>query len=203
MVDAAGRRAGRMRLRVFGTGAAARSRRRTSILRTSAALIAAMACLILCAPLALAEDALSPPPGSNLILETHADGVQVYVCAKKDAAFAWTFDGPAAALFNASGREIGTHGKGPIWTLADGSGLIGEVVDKRESPQAGAIPWLLLKVKTHIGTFGTLTGVETVRRIDTRGGGAPPDGCDSARDGDVARIRYSAVYQFYGPRTAD
>ncbi len=151
------------------------------------------------AQLARAEDALSPPPGSNLLLETHADGVQVYVCTQTDKGLVWVFDGPSASLFNDRGRQIGVHGKGPIWTLGDGSGVTGELVGKKDSPQAGAVPWLLLKVKAHVGSFGTLTGASYVRRIDTAGGGEPEDGCDPQHQGDIARIRYSAVYQFYGP----
>lgn len=145
-----------------------------------------------------AQDALTPPPGSNLLLETEANGVQVYVCTAKGKDFVWTFDGPAASLFNASGREIGAHGKGPMWTLADGSAITGELLAKSDAPEAGSAPWLLLKVKMHFGTFGTLSNVNYVRRINTRGGVEPPDGCDEAHLGDIARIRYSAVYQFFG-----
>jgi hypothetical protein len=145
-----------------------------------------------------AQDALTLPPGSNLLLETQADGVQVYVCTEKDQGFVWVLDGPAATLFNANGREVGTHGKGPIWTLGDGSAVTGDLVAKKDAPAAGSIAWLLLKIKTHLGSFGQLTNATYVRRIDTKGGAAPPDGCDAARQGDMARIRYSAVYQFYG-----
>ncbi len=145
-----------------------------------------------------AEDALSPPAGSNLLLAAHADGVQVYVCTQKGDAFAWVFDGPSASLFNDRGRQIGVHGKGPIWTLWDGSGVTGELIAKKDAAQAGAVPWLLLKVKEHVGTYGTLSNASYVRRIDTTGGGEPEDGCDAQHQGDIARIRYSGLYQFYG-----
>ncbi len=167
------------------------------MIRTAAAL--GMLALLIPAQSGRAQDALSPPPGSNLLLETHAAGVQVYVCTPKDNGFVWVFDGPAAALFNSAGREVGTHGKGPLWTLADGSAIIGELVAKQDAPEAGAIPWLLVKVTTHTGTFGDLSNVTYVRRSATKGGVEPPDGCDAARQGDIARIQYSAVYQFFGP----
>jgi hypothetical protein len=147
---------------------------------------------------AAAQDAIAPPPGLKLLLAAHAEGVQAYVCTEKDTAFVWVFDGPSAALFNDRGRQIGVHEKGPIWTLGDGSGVTAERVVETAAPDAGSIPWLLGKVKAHVGTFGALTGAAYVRRIDTRGGAAPPDGCDAERRGDVARIHYSAVYQFYG-----
>ncbi len=148
---------------------------------------------------ALAEDALAPPAGSKLILEAQGDGVQVYVCSPKDNGLAWVFDGPAATLFNARGREIGTHGKGPMWTLGDGSAITAETVAKKDSPQTGSIAWLLLKVNKHFGTYGQLSGITYVRRVDTKGGGEPTDGCDSHNQGDIARMRYSATYQFFGP----
>lgn len=147
---------------------------------------------------ACAQDALSPPPGSNLLFAAHADGVQVYVCTQKDDGFVWVFDGPSAFLFNEKGRQVGVHGKGPIWTLGDGSGVTGELVAKQDAPQSGAIAWLLLKVKAHVGGFGALSNAAYVRRIETRGGAEPPDGCDRAHQGDIARMRYSAVYEFYG-----
>ncbi len=147
---------------------------------------------------ATAQDALDPPPGSTLLLEAEAAGAQVYVCAETDKGFAWVFDGPAASLFNAEGREIGTHGKGPMWTLADGSAIFGQPIAERAAPKEGSIPWLGLKVTKHFGAFGTLSKVDFIRRADTKGGVAPLDGCDRARQGDIARMRYTAVYQFFG-----
>ena len=149
------------------------------------------------APCAGADDALAPPAGAKLLLEARGDGEQVYLCTQKDNAFAWAFDGPSAKLFDKDGHAIGVHGKGPIWTLGDGSGVTGEAVAKRDAPAAGAIPWLLLKVKAHVGTFGQLSNAAFVRRIDTTGGAAPADGCAAARLGEAARIPYSAVYQFW------
>ncbi|WP_395666134.1 DUF3455 domain-containing protein [Methylocella sp.] len=148
---------------------------------------------------ARAEDATVPPAGSKLLLEADAAGVQVYVCTPSETGENWVSAGPSASLFGAGGREIGVHGKGPIWTLDDGSGVIGETTATAEAPEPHAVPWLLLKVKEHVGTFGALSNVTYVRRASTKGGVAPADGCDAARRGDIARMRYSAVYQFYGP----
>ena len=160
-------------------------------------LLGGLALVTLAHP-ARAEDALSPPPGSNLLLAARADGVQVYVCTQTDKGLSWVFNGPSASLFDDKGRQIGVHEKGPLWTLADGSGVTGELVAKQDAPKPGAVPWLLLKVKGHVGTYGTLTNASYVRRIDTSGGAEPEDGCDGPHQGDIARIRYSAVYQFYG-----
>jgi hypothetical protein len=106
---------------------------------------------------AMGEDALAPPLGARKLFEFSADGVQIYVCGPKDEAhkeqgFAWVFDAPEAVLFDAAGKQAGTHFKGPTWTLNDGSSVTGELSAKQPSPKPSSIPWLLLKVKSHQGT---------------------------------------------------
>jgi hypothetical protein len=144
---------------------------------------------------ALAEEATAPPKGSTSLIELVGDGVQVYSCDATDRGYAWVFRGPEAALFDAQGRQVGSHGAGPSWKLADGSSVIGEKVAEAASPDPHAIPWLLLRVKSHDGT-GQLADAAWVRRANTVGGKAPEAGCDPAHAGETARIRYSAVYQF-------
>ena len=144
---------------------------------------------------ALAEDATAPPKGSVSLMEVLGDGVQVYSCDATDRGYAWVFRGPEAALFDARGRQVGSHGAGPSWKLADGSSVIGEKVAEAASPDPHAIPWLLLRVKSHDGT-GPLADAAWVRRTNTVGGNAPDGGCDEAHAGETARIRYSAIYQF-------
>lgn len=146
---------------------------------------------------ALAETALAPPQGTELVLELGADGVQIYVCeARGDGTSRWVFQAPEAALFDSRGRQIGSHGKGPTWTLFDGSSVTGEVISKEPAPENGAIPWLLLAITSHTGS-GPLSTAAYIRRIDTKGGREPAEGCDAAHNGDKARMRYSATYQFF------
>ncbi len=144
-----------------------------------------------------AQEPLAPPSGAKQLFEFGADGVQVYVCAAKDQGFAWVFQEPAAVLFDAQGRQVGTHFKGPTWALADASSATGEVIGKQAAPQQGSVPWLLLRVKTHGGS-GRLSDAAYIRRVETKGGAEPVGGCDSAHKGETARIRYSATYQFFG-----
>ena len=151
---------------------------------------------------ALGQDALAPPPGERKLFEFSADGVQIYVCKPKDEAhkeqgLAWVFEAPDAVLFDADGKQAGTHAKGPSWTLNDGSSVTAEVAAKQPAPKPDSIPWLLLKVKTHQGK-GKLGGVNFIRRVDTKGGVEPAEGCDAAHKGEIARILYSATYQFFG-----
>jgi len=150
----------------------------------------------------MAQDASAPPSGARKLFEFRADGVQIYVCKPKDEAlkdqnFAWVFDAPEAVLFNADGKQAGTHFKGPAWKLNDGSSVTGEVSAKQPSPKQGSVPWLLLKVKSHQGT-GALDAVTIIRRVDTDGGTEPAGGCDMAHKGETARVPYSATYQFFG-----
>jgi len=146
---------------------------------------------------AYAADELVPPPkGAPLLLEVEADGVQIYTCEAKDQGFAWVFKAPEANLFDKQGRQIGTHFAGPSWKFADGS-VVGELAARADAPASGAIPWLLLKPKSHEGS-GVPANTAFIRRADTKGGAAPAAGCDAAHKGEQARIRYYALYQFFG-----
>jgi hypothetical protein len=147
---------------------------------------------------AYADAVLVPaPPGAPLLLEATADGVQIYACEAQGQGFAWVFKGPEANLFDKQGRQVGTHFGGPTWKAIDGTTVVGEVAAKADAPIAGAIPWLLLKAKSHEGT-GALTKVAFIRRAETRGGAAPGAGCDASHRAEEARMRYSALYQFFG-----
>ena len=70
-----------------------------------------------------ADEAIVPPPvGASLVLEVHADGVQIYACeAKGDNSFAWTFKAPEATLVDRQGHPAGSHFAGPSWKSIDGS----------------------------------------------------------------------------------
>ena len=142
------------------------------------------------------DAAVAPPAGARLLLSAGADGVQIYACEAQGEGFAWVFKAPEAALFDAQGRQIGKHFAGPSWQAPDGSAVVGEAVAKADAPQGGAVPWLLLRAKSHSGE-GEFAPVAFIRRIDTKGGLAPAAGCDAAHRGAEARMRYSASYLFY------
>lgn len=139
---------------------------------------------------------IAAPKGAKLLLAASADGVQIYSCEAHDQLYSWSFKSPEAALFDADGREIIKHGAGPSWTAEDGTSVVGELIAKSDAPRAGAIPWLLLKAKS-AQEPGALGKSAYIRRIDTLGGAAPGAGCDARHVGALARMRYSAVYEFY------
>lgn len=125
-----------------------------------------------------------------------AEGVQVYVCAAAEGSLAWRLQGPEATLFDADGREAGTHFAGPTWQGADGSAVVGEVVASSPAPQEGAIPWLLLRAASHRGS-GIFSEVNYILRVETSGGQAPRSGCAEAFAGTERRVPYRAVYLFF------
>ncbi len=92
-----------------------------------------------------------------------------------------------------------THFAGPSWKAEDGTTLVGEVMAKADAPKPGAIQWLLLRVKSREGS-GPLAKTTFIRRIDTVGGTPPAAGCDAGHAGKEARMRYSALYEFYAAR---
>jgi hypothetical protein len=142
------------------------------------------------------QTGVAPPQGSALLLEAVADGVQIYTCEAKGSLFQWTFTAPEAILFDKQGRQIGAHFAGPTWKMADGSAIVGEVIAKGDAPEKGAIQWLLLRAKAHEGQ-GILGEAAFIRRTDTKGGVAPTAGCDAGHISEQARMRYSAIYQFF------
>jgi len=146
---------------------------------------------------ASAQDHLAPAPGMRELFDLSARGIQIYVCRPSQEGFAWAFEAPQAVLYGPDGKEAGRHARGPSWTLTDGSSVTAEVLAKEPSPEKASIPWLLLKVTSHQGT-GRLDKAEFIRRTQTSGGAPPAAGCDGAHQGEMARVPYGAVYQFFG-----
>jgi len=139
-----------------------------------------------------AQDATLPPASQQAVLTVQGKGVQIYTCK----AGKWEFVAPAARLFDANGVEVGSHGDGPVWHLLDGSSLLGKVIAKKPSPDAGSMPWLLVQAVSS-GGGGKLAGVEFIRRLETKGGVAPSGGCDT---GALLGVPYSATYAFYASK---
>ena len=142
---------------------------------------------------------LKAPAGEELLLRVHAKGDQIYACKGDGGKFAWTLKAPDAQLFDKDGKVFGKHFAGPSWEASDGSRVTGKAVANAPSPDASAIPWLLVNVLTHEGN-GALSRVTSIQRIDTKGGKAPETGCDAAHAGQEVRSAYTADYLFYAPK---
>jgi len=130
-----------------------------------------------------------------VVATVHATGFQVYTCAADSTGvLAWKLKGPDATFENEAGLK-GKHYTGPTWEAADGSVVVGKKAAEHASPDASAVPWLLLTVANHKGN-GVFSDVSFIQRIHTSGGKAPAVG--TAKAGDEVRVPYTADYVFYG-----
>jgi hypothetical protein len=118
--------------------------------------------------------------------------VQVYECkAGGNHKLAWVVREPVATLL-LDRATVGRHYTGPTWEHVDGSAVSGKVVASTAGKTPNDIPWLKLQATGRRGQ-GTLSGVTTVQRINTKGGvHAGP--CDKA--GTFYSVPYSADYVF-------
>lgn len=137
-----------------------------------------------------------PVAEAKLLFRAEGKGVQIYECRAVKDEFQWVFVAPEAVLFDKDGKKFGKHFAGPAWQADDGSKVTGEFMAKAAAPDGHSIPWLLLKATSHVGV-GAMSGVDTIRRLMTKGGAAPPAGCGATQVGQTARVAYTAEYEFY------
>ena len=148
-------------------------------------------------------DAVKVSPSEVLLFTAKARGVQIYVGqASKDdpTKYEWVFKAPEADLFDAQGKKIGHHFAGPTWKSTDGSSVAGALKGHVPSPDASAVPWLLVSAKSHEGK-GVFSPVTSIQRLETTGGKAPAGAPTQANVGKELRVPYTAVYYFYGTKS--
>jgi hypothetical protein len=144
-------------------------------------------------------DAIAVPAGQEVVLFTHASGLQIYTCAAgADGKFAWTLKAPDAELHDRKDKVIGQHSAGPTWKLKDGSEVTGKRAAGVDSLDPDSIPWLLVTVVSHAGK-GLLTDVTMIQRVHTHGGKPPADGCDESHKATETKSSYTADYYFFAP----
>ena len=133
------------------------------------------------------------PAGNEVASHAYALGVQVY----RWNGSAWAFVGPVANLYADAGfrGQVGTHYAGPTWESNGGSRVVGRrVLNTGCTPDATAIPWLLLEEVTADGP-GVFSRVTFIQRVNTTGGLAPA--APGTTVGEEARVPYTAEYYFY------
>ena len=129
--------------------------------------------------------------GNKVSFHVYAEGVQIY----RWNGTSWSFVAPDALLFADVGGNglVGTHYAGPTWESLSGSKVVGTVID-RCTPDASAIPWLLLAGVPDEGP-GIFHRVTFIQRVNTVGGLAPTDPGDFV--GEIANVPYTTEYFFY------
>lgn len=142
---------------------------------------------------------LQPPADSQLLLQVHAKGDQIYTCKGDAAQFSWTLKAPDAQLFDKDGKPFGKHFAGPSWEASDGSRVTGKAAANAPSPDPDSIPWLLVNVVSHEGS-GVLSRASFIQRLNTKGGKAPSSGCDSSHANQELRVPYTADYLFFAAK---
>jgi hypothetical protein len=138
------------------------------------------------------------PPNTQLLMSLSAKGDQIYtVAAGPDHKPVWSSATPDARLYDESGKQVGTHGKGPGWTLTEGGTVIAQLPPtKKISADPNAVPWLELAAKPGSGT-GSLAGVTLIQRTSTTGGVPSPADLTPANVGMEFRVPYTAQYLFF------
>lgn len=140
---------------------------------------------------------LAAPADQVLLFKALGKGVQIYPCDSTTHNF-----GPAhpEAILLTDEEDIIHHSKGPKWTAADGSYVMGTVVHKVPAPAEDAIPWLLLSATPGGTDDGMLSDVTFIQRVYTKHGNAPSHGCDADDAGTETPVFYEAEYYFYVPK---
>ena len=94
---------------------------------------------------------LNAPANERLLLQVRGKGDQIYSCKEDGGKFVWGLKAPEAELTNMDGSAFGKHYAGPTWEAKDGSRVVGKAVANVASPEADAIPWLLVTVVNRNG----------------------------------------------------
>lgn len=136
-------------------------------------------------------DKIQVPQGNQLAFHVYAQGFQVY----RWNGATWDFVGPIATL-SASDNfkgEVGIHYSGPTWESKSGSKVVAKRVDGC-SPDANAIPWLLLETVSTNGP-GIFSLITYIQRVNTTGGLIPS--VNGSTVGELKEVPYTAEYFFY------
>ena len=134
-------------------------------------------------------DNIEVQQGNKLAFRVYAVGVQVYRWNGTN----WVFVEPVATLFADPNYhvKVGNHYAGPTWESITGGKVVATRLDGC-SPDATAIPWLLLQTVSADGIFSPVTFIQ---RVNTKGGLMPT--ASGTTVGAVAEVPYSTEYYFY------
>jgi hypothetical protein len=133
--------------------------------------------------------ALQPPKDEVVLMHLVGKGKQIYVCQ----ASVWKLKAPDAQLYTTTGELVGHHFAGPTWEHRDGSRVVGKAVANVPSADQNSIPWLLLDAVSHDGK-GAFSKVQSIQRLNTKGGVAPARSCTENQE---MAVPYQADYNLF------
>src|SRR6188472_1710144 len=150
-------------------------------------------------------------PPNEAFLIGHAFGSQNYECQPTEilGRVAWTLFTPQATLFGEVGDQLTTHFFSPnpdeggivvraTWQDSTDTSSIWAKATGAATVDPTAVAWVRLEVVgARKGPNGgdTLSRSTFVQRVNTKGGVAPPTGCDQLKDaGQKAFVPYTADY---------
>lgn len=170
------------------------------------ALVSVSALLAASAAIASVDNAALPesvrvPDGHVQKAWTLGIGEVTYACrekAEQPGGYAWAFVVPAAKLYDADKKIVGTYYGGPTWESVDGSKVTGKQVGISPAT-AGSLPLQLVKANP-TADKGQMADITYIQRLKTVGGAAPSQTCDMASLGKEMRVAYQADYVFYTAR---
>ena len=143
------------------------------------------------------------PQTDVLKVKVYATGVQMYNFVLDEKTKKYVLDvsksTPKAMLFDETGKQIGTHGKGPFWeSSVDQSRVEGNPELIKKFPSPNSIAWLLLETKKQDKAgYGIFSNITKIQRVETSGG-VPPKNANVLYFPDkVVSVPYTAVYYFY------
>jgi hypothetical protein len=145
------------------------------------------------------DPSIAVPAGYPLVHKMAAKGHQIYVCDGSQ----WVLSAPSAVLMDphAPFDVLGHHYAGPQWRGNDGSTIRGRKLTEVPSPDANAIPWLLLEVVERSGN-GVFAPIAFIQRVNTVAGKKPTTTCSASNKNELSWINYTADYYFYAYATA-
>ena len=117
-------------------------------------LLLGFTCFALCgSSLAQEPQGIFLPENSRLVWAVVGEGVQIYEAkSNPTGGYKWALKAPEAELKDLSGKLVGKHFAGPVWSANDGSEIEGALppLTTWSSDRAKNIAWLLVAVKSRL-----------------------------------------------------
>lgn len=149
----------------------------------------------LCACSTVKPPSIVPPETTQEAFRLEAAGEQVFRCQIDAHGWFWKFEAPNAYLFDPqTNQAVAKHGYNFIFVHNDGSRLNTKIVSV--APRKGndlSEALFTVKESTYFGKFAQ---VKYVQRINTKGG-VPIAKCNKQKNGQLARIPFSAEFVFF------